>query len=46
MICDGRMVDGDVYNRLGMSGLPDNIVIKNGRVCKSHLSTSDLLKEI
>ena len=36
-ICDGRMVDGDLFNRLGLSNVPDNIVIKNGKVEDLHI---------
>lgn len=41
-ICDGKMVDSDVYNKLGMSNLPDNIVIKNGKITARHLSQNDI----
>lgn len=36
-ICDGRMVEGDLFNRLGLSNVPDNIVIKNGKVEDLHI---------
>lgn len=43
-VCDGRMVEGSLYNKLGMSSLPDNIVVKNGRVSASSLSYGELMK--
>lgn len=46
IVCDGRMVDGDLYNRLGMSSLPDNVVIKNGRIEKRNLPVAQLAVEI
>ena len=42
-ICDGRMVESDAYNRLGMSNIPDNILIKNGRIVKRNAAQSELL---
>mgnify|MGYP004643351877 FL=1 len=45
-ICDGKMVDGDVYNKLGMYNLPDNIVIKNGKIVARNLNTTQLMEKI
>ena len=45
-ICDGRMAEGQLYNRLGMYNLPDNILIKNGRIAERNLSTSTVLLRI
>lgn len=45
-ICDGKMVDGDVYNKLGMSNLPDNVVIKNGKISARNLSQNEINDKI
>lgn len=45
-ICDGRMVDSPLYKSLGLCGLPDNILIKNGKIAGRGLSTSDLLDRV
>ena len=42
-VCDGRMIDGSLFNRLGLSSLPDNIVLKGGRVAGVSLSSGELL---
>lgn len=41
-VCDGKMVDGKLYNLLGMSSLPDNIVIKNGKVAARNQNVSEI----
>ena len=45
-ICDGQMVDGDTYNRLGMSNLPDNIIVKNGKIVARNVPVSELVDKI
>ena len=42
VVCDGRMVDSPVYNSFGMSSLPDNVVLKGGRITNRSLSVSDM----
>lgn len=42
-ICDGRMVDGDLFNKLGLYNLPDNILIKNGTIVEQHIEFSRLI---
>lgn len=42
-ICDGRMVDGDLFNKLGLYNLPDNILIKNGTIAEQHIEFSRLI---
>ena len=44
-ICDGKSIDGDVYNLLGMSNIPDNIVIENGKVTATNLTIEQRLIE-
>lgn len=45
-ICDGKSIDGDVYNLLGMSNIPDNIVIENGKVTATNLTIEQLNKKL
>ena len=42
-ICDGRMVNGDLFNKLGLYNLPDNILIKNGAIAEQHIEFSRLI---
>lgn len=42
-ICDGRMVNGDLFNKLGLYNLPDNILIKNGTIVEQHIEFSRLI---
>lgn len=41
-VCDGKMVDGYLYNLLGMSSLPGNIVIRDGRVAACNQNVNDI----
>ena len=45
-VCDGRMVEGSLYNKLGMSSIPDNVVIKNGRVSAASLNFGNLMNAL
>lgn len=45
-VCDGRMLNGSLYNKLGMSSVPDNIVLKNGRIVGKSLSYAELMKVV
>lgn len=45
-ICDGKSIDGYVYNLLGMSNLPDNIIIENGKVTDTNLTFEQLNKKL
>ena len=42
-ICDGRMVNGDLFNKLGLYNMPDNILIKNGAIAEQHIEFSRLI---
>lgn len=42
-ICDGRMVNGDLFNKLGLYNLPDNILIQNGAIAEQHIEFSRLI---
>ena len=37
------MVNGDLFNKLGLYNLPDNILIKNGAIAEQHIEFSRLI---
>lgn len=45
-ICDGKMFEGKVIQQLGMMNIPDNMVIRNGKIIARSLSTQDLCDKI
>lgn len=42
VVCDGKMVESPFFTRLGLTSVPDNIVIKNGRIAAAHLTDNQL----
>lgn len=46
VVCDGKMVESPFFARLGLTGVPDNIVIKNGRIAAAHLTDNQLTEFI
>lgn len=46
IVCDEQMLDGQLVHKLGLSYVPDNLLLKNGRVVNRQLSTSDLTQEL
>lgn len=46
IVCDGKMVESPFFTRLGLTGVPDNIVIKNGRIAAAHLTDNQLTEFI
>ncbi len=46
IVCDGKMVESPFFARLGLTGVPDNIVIKNGRIAAAHLTDNQLTEFI
>lgn len=46
VVCDGRMFEGSVIQRLGLLSVPNNLILKDGRVIARGLSTNDLVKRI
>lgn len=45
-ICDGKMVDGTLYNKLGMFNMPDNLLIKNGKIVARNLTLTELQEKL
>ena len=46
VVCDGKAVEGEMFNRLGMSNVPDNVLIKNGKVVATGLTLDALNKQL
>lgn len=46
VVCDGKMFEGDVVKKLGLYSLPNNLLLKNGRVIARGLSINDLVQRI
>lgn len=46
VVCDGRMVESPLFAKLGMYNIPDNIVIRGGRIAAAHLADNALMEEI
>ena len=46
VVCDGKMVESPFFTRLGLTSVPDNIVIKNGRIAAAHLTDNHLTEFI
>ncbi len=45
-ICDGQLFDGRTVKALGLMTVPDNILLKNGRIVARGLPTNELLSKI
>ncbi len=41
-VCDGRMFDGKLIRRLGLTSIPDNIILKNGNVVARGRSAQEI----
>lgn len=46
VVCDGKMWDSPLVKTLGISSIPDNIIVNNGKIIGRHLSTDDVVKEL
>jgi len=45
-VCDEQMFDGQLIQKLGLTAVPDNIVLRNGRIVAHSLSLTELKKKI
>ena len=45
-VCDEQLFDGKLVRQLGITSVPDNIVMKNGRIVARGLSTRDLKTKV
>lgn len=46
VVCDGTMFDNKTLRLLGLTAVPDNILLKNGKVVARNISQSDLQTKI
>lgn len=46
IICDEKMLDGKLVQQLALYYLPDNILIKNGKIVARNLTTGELRKKL
>lgn len=46
VVCDGKMFEGDLLRKLGLFAVPNNLLVKDGRVVARGLSTDDLVQRI
>lgn len=46
MVCDGEMLNSRLFRTLAFSYIPDNIVVKNGRVVARNLNMEELEKQL
>ena len=43
-VCDGQMLQSPLFRALGLYDLPDNLIIRNGRIAAMHV-TSDQFRQ-
>lgn len=46
VVCDGDMFNGGIISKLGLTSVPDNILLKRGKVVAHRLNMDDLHKKI
>ena len=46
VVCDGEMLNSRLFRTLAFSYIPDNIVVKNGRVVARNLNMEELKKQL
>ena len=46
VVCDGDMVNGKLFRTLAFSYVPDNIIVKNGRVVARNLNMEQLKDQL
>lgn len=46
VVCDGTMLDNKMLRLLGLSSLPDNVLVKNGKIIARSVPTHDLQAKI
>lgn len=45
-VCDGLMFDSPIVEQLGLSAVPDNIILQNGRIVAHGLNLEEMKKEL
>ena len=46
VVCDGLMMDSPLLRTFGLTDIPDNVLIKDGRVVAMHLTTDELIERL
>ncbi len=46
VVCDGTMLDGKLVQLLGLNRIPDNIIVRNGKITDRGLDTESLLSKL
>jgi len=46
VVCDGAMIDGKLLKQLGLTTLPCNVILKNGRIVETGLNSSTLRQRL
>ena len=45
-VCDGQMLDGKLLQTLGLTTMPDNIVVKNGKITERRVTANTIRQRI
>ena len=45
-VCDGQMLDGKLLQTLGLTTMPDNIVVKNGKITERSVTANTIRQRI
>lgn len=46
VVCDGKMMEGNLLKKLGLFSVPGNIVMKNGKIIARNLTTQELKQKL
>lgn len=46
VVCDGTMIDSKLMKQFGLSTVPENIILKNGKISDSHLNAAQLRQKL
>lgn len=46
VVCDGMMWDSPLVKTLGISFIPDNIIVSDGKIIGRHMKQDDVIKEL
>ena len=45
-VCDGQMLQSPLFRALGLYDLPDNLIIRNGRIAAMHVTSDQFIKAL
>lgn len=46
VICDEKMIEGNIVRKFGIKSIPDNLLIENGKITSRSLSTEDIINRL